>query len=117
MLCSFNRYLTDMRLCDRPSQSFIRNKDSERVLSICNGFGRELCPYHSNLCISNFKILVYHVKVSRDRRCKIKYLKPKTEYVIVACDNIGNRCLPVHYEKYYDENPGADAPRCRPSRF
>lgn len=118
MLCSFYRYLNETGLCNRRFQSFIRKREQMSVVSVCNGHGRPLSgSYPGNLCISDSRMLVYHVKVSRDGRCKIEYLASKNESVIVACDKIVNRCRPVHLEGYRGQKPDPKARHCRPWVF
>ena len=45
---------------------------------------------------------VYHVK---SNNCKVEDVRESNHRVIVACDNVDNRCRPVHYEKYKNQTP------------
>ena len=90
----WGEYLKKKNLCGRvPIQSFILTSD---VNNICQGQGIQ---HDKNKCISNNKYTVCDViSISYNKICWV-FPRPCYElYVIVACDKIGNICLPVHYE-------------------
>ncbi|KAM7366462.1 hypothetical protein PAMP_015900 [Pampus punctatissimus] len=90
----WNTYMERFITCKPPLQSFIRKADEERVKNICKGSGWHV---RGNLCVSNSRMMVYEVTVKRN--CQVKPPGKGTKYLTVACDKIGNCCLPVHYEK------------------
>ncbi len=104
-LISIHRYLVKSRLCGRVRvQSFIKKKDEGRVRDICSNAGWRLQDANGNkgnLCISNSPMRVFEVKSFKMNRnvCIVKKIKRLKQKVIVACDKIGNSCLPVHFEK------------------
>lgn len=115
MLCLFYRYLSRNDLCKRSNpQTFMEERDWRNVLSICKDRGRQLHPGRSNLCISDSLIWVY--QVYKGWGCKVVHLKTYPQHVIVACDKIGNQCLPVHYQRYKGQKPRATNRVCSPLR-
>ncbi len=107
-------YLTTMDLCGRTHlQSFLRKNDIDSIKRICNGQGVRQ-RQSQNLCISKRRFRVYTVESAwKNGRCEVQ-LQTKRSYVIVACEVIGNRCLPVHYDKQTDTEPPQDGQTCRP---
>lgn len=99
----------DNELCGRvPVQSFI-DGDEGQVRQICHSGGqrvREATGPKGNLCISKSSMTVYDVKSKRqNNKCKVTSVNPGNHRVVVACDKVENKCLPVHYEKYIDQSP------------
>lgn len=91
-------------LCGRvPVQSFI-DASEWRVQQICSEDGWRVS---SNLCISDSTMTVYDVTSEWDECgcCKVTRLRRRQQKVVVACNNVGNQCLPVHYEKYNNQSP------------
>ena len=90
---SFHSYLRDRNLCGRADdQSFIKATEEE-VKKICTPEGEYV---YNNLCRSRSKMTVYNVK--SDTNCNdIKVTSAKRK-VVVACDKVGEECLPVHYQ-------------------
>lgn len=107
ILTSLYRYLEQQQLCGRaPMQSFIKAGDEEQVKQICSKSGRWLNK--GNLCISESAMVIYDVDSYIECNiCYVSHVEPVEHRVIVACDKVGKRCLPVHYEKYNNENPGS----------
>ncbi|KAI2663076.1 Angiogenin [Labeo rohita] len=96
-------YLTRRNLCGRTHlQSFLHKNNTNSIKRICNGRGvRDT----QNLCISKRMFRVYIVKsTKRNGQCEVQ-LQTEYFYVIVACEVIGNRCLPVHYETQTNTEP------------
>ncbi|KAF3697738.1 hypothetical protein EXN66_Car013418 [Channa argus] len=102
-------YLKRNGLCNRSRQSFIKKKDKRHVKEICKGSGLHL---YDNLCISTKTMVVYDIRVRDSRSCKIESLNNDRKYVIVACDKVENRCLPVHFQEYRNQRPDRNAQRC-----
>lgn len=96
----WTEYLTNNGLLGRtPVQSFFKKKDEEAVRAICNGEGR---VYKNNLYISDKEFEVCHVTTDQNGTVHVEL---KTQCVIVACNRIGDECVPVHYEKYNNQIP------------
>lgn len=106
-------YLMAKRLCGRePLQSFLRKDDTDSVIRICNGRG---VRYRQNMCISKRSFTVYLVRsVLTDTRCEIQSIDKENSYVIVACEVIENRCLPVHYQGQNNSRPSRSGLICKP---
>uniref|UniRef100_A0A096LSP1 Ribonuclease A-domain domain-containing protein n=1 Tax=Poecilia formosa TaxID=48698 RepID=A0A096LSP1_POEFO len=84
-------HIQSLDRCGKPTQTFFEHSNRDLVVKICNGNGWN---QQDNLCTSKITLPVYVVKV-----CRVKTTPRKTEQnVTVACDKVGNRCLPVHYE-------------------
>ncbi|KAL4618267.1 hypothetical protein GN956_G20692 [Arapaima gigas] len=114
----WEEYLTEKKLCGRVLiQSFM--EDERLVEDICNCSGRRLMipqnPLNNeNYCISENKIDVFDVQSHNTTRgCQVEHVTKRYGYVIVACDKIRNRCLPVHYEQYQNEEPNMNADHCQ----
>ncbi|CAB1416873.1 unnamed protein product [Pleuronectes platessa] len=98
-------YLRDKGLwCRTPKQSFILANMTKDVLQICSRSGLYV---KGNLCSSSLKMLVFEVLSSkcppknetRKQRFNTRIKVTETQqFVIVACDMVGNMCLPVHFE-------------------
>lgn len=96
-------YLQMHGLCGRtPVQSFI-DAPLGQVQQICSPAGRLV---YANLCISSLSMNVYDVYSSFSTFCSVQVVLNLPQYVIVACDNVGNLCLPVHYQKNGGQIPG-----------
>ncbi len=106
-------YLTKKGLCGRTAkQSFLRSADSNKIKDICNGQGTKV---ENNLCISQNKFDVYIVESSNDKgKCKVTRYPNKQYYVTVACDNVDNQCLPVHYQTQTETEPTSRGTICKP---
>lgn len=103
-MVSFFRYLRKKNLCHRRVQTFIMKDNEYDVVQICNGLGWRV---HGNLCISGSAFEVYDLNVNTFS-CRVYSIVRGSTYVIVACDRVGNRCLPVHFEKYMNQRPTAE---------
>ncbi|XP_029931563.1 uncharacterized protein LOC115376211 [Myripristis murdjan] len=117
---AWKKYLTKKGLCKRTEvQSFLNSRDCRKVKGICNGHGtRKQIPYNlnENICISDTKMTVYDVKVNMSSKlCTVIKAEQRKGYVMVACDEVGNRCRPVHYQRYNGETPDPKAQRCNPA--
>lgn len=106
-------YLTRTNLCGRTTlQSFLHKNDINSIKRICNGRG---VRDRGNLCISRRTFTVYIVEsFLRNGRCEVNRLHHGEYYVVVACEVIENRCLPVHYERQRNTGPPRRGQICRP---
>ncbi|KAI2644175.1 Ribonuclease pancreatic beta-type [Labeo rohita] len=100
-------YLTRQCLCGRaPLQSFLHKNEQNSIVSICNGRGvRDT----GNKCISEGSFNVYTVRSSLEGNgeCEV-HLRTDRSHVIVACEVVENRCVPVHYETQTNRRPPRD---------
>lgn len=91
----FPRHIRKLKRCKVPTQTFIERSKVKLLNKICNGNGWNR---QGNLCTSNSKIPVFVVKV-KTSDCTILNDPRKTEELLtVACDKVGKRCLPVHFQ-------------------
>lgn len=88
--------------CRTSLQSFIESSDQVNIEGICSQNGRRLINTQDNLCISSSVILVYDIQFLYG--CNLNVIQ-KHKPVIVACNNVKNRCRPVHFEKYKKQTP------------
>jgi len=123
-LMDWSNYLIKQKLCgtDRPSQqSFVHNENS--IINICNGGGirfrdRNTNSYKDNLCTSRATFTVYIVtKIQQWKPCVVVDVKVIQSYVVVACDVVGNKCLPVHYQTQTDTPPDQNDETCQPPTY
>ncbi|KAM3614092.1 uncharacterized protein V6R79_010092 [Siganus canaliculatus] len=91
----WNRYIIDKTGCERPTQSFLSQKDLERVKEVCTSRGGKV--YEDNLCISQEPFTFVTVR-SEKGTCGIKSVRKETKHLILACEVLDNQCLPVHFE-------------------
>lgn len=108
MLSLLHRYLEKYHLCGRTEvQSFIEDGEGQ-VQQICGSTGRRVkgaTGKKGNLCISKSIMTVYNVKSVKNPACKVNSAELRKHKVVVACNKVQKRCLPVHYEKYSDQEP------------
>ncbi|KAK5623350.1 hypothetical protein CRENBAI_015629 [Crenichthys baileyi] len=103
-------YLTNLNLCDRSRQSFVRSTDQEHFVQICNGNGK---LQNDNLCTSTSRVLLYDLRVRRNSQsCTVISLSRSYKYVTVACDKVDNLCRPVHFESSQTNKPSSTAQTC-----
>ncbi|KAK9524952.1 hypothetical protein VZT92_017309 [Zoarces viviparus] len=94
----------------RSKQSFLKSSDKDKVGKIC-GDGGHL--FKGNFCISDSTMLVYNFEVNKN--CDITKGPDTTNNpVIVACDEIDSKCVPVHFEKYIEGKVTDYHERCSP---
>ncbi|XP_054483463.1 uncharacterized protein LOC129116766 [Anoplopoma fimbria] len=104
----WERYIRANQICATTTQSFLEDQTS--VEKICNGKGHPISN-NGDLCISDSHMRVYELKVKNN--CKVTRISDAMKPVIVACNIVGNRCRPVHFERYINQRP---IPRSRPCR-
>lgn len=91
----WKRYILNKTGCGRPTQSFLNPKDLARVKEVCTERGGE--RFKDNLCISRQSFTFITVR-SEMGTCGIKSIREETKHLILACEVLGNDCLPVHFE-------------------
>ncbi|XP_055358855.1 uncharacterized protein LOC114843753 [Betta splendens] len=100
--------------CNRPTQSFLRTSDLERVRDVCTSRGGKV--YKGNLCISRRPFTFVTVR-SEVGTCGIKSVREETKHLILACELLSgqqDQCLPVHFEgNPEDAQPDNNARGCR----
>lgn len=89
-------------------QTFI-DGDEGQIKQVCRGGGKRVrgaTGRKGNLCISVGGMTVYDVKSKiSSRKCKVTSATRRRKNVILACDKVNNKCLPVHYEKDRGQKP------------
>uniref|UniRef100_A0A671XL53 Ribonuclease A-domain domain-containing protein n=1 Tax=Sparus aurata TaxID=8175 RepID=A0A671XL53_SPAAU len=87
-----------------PVQSFIDASEVD-VQQICRKGGHRV-KNGGNLCISASSMTVYDVKSKHaNGQCTVTSLIHRQQEVVVACNKVGNVCLPVHYQGYENQQP------------
>uniref|UniRef100_A0A3Q3XEQ5 Ribonuclease A-domain domain-containing protein n=1 Tax=Mola mola TaxID=94237 RepID=A0A3Q3XEQ5_MOLML len=81
--------------CSRPTQSFLSPKDLDKVREVCSSKGGK--THKENLCISRQSFTFVTVR-SEPGTCGIKSIREENKHLILACEVLGNDCLPVHFE-------------------
>ncbi|XP_042346193.1 uncharacterized protein LOC121945893 [Plectropomus leopardus] len=88
-------YIKNNGGCDRPTQSFLPTRDLERVKAVCTNKGGKV--YKDNLCISREPFTFVTVR-SELGTCGIRSVRLENKHLILACEELSNQCLPVHFE-------------------
>ncbi|XP_010883120.2 angiogenin [Esox lucius] len=107
---AWEKYLRENNDCKRPTQSFLNPNDRERVDAVCSSSGGK--TYKGNLCISRspFKFLTVR---SDPGTCGVSSVREETKHLILACEALENRCVPVHFEGNREgSKPDNNAPGC-----
>ncbi|KAI2655414.1 Angiogenin [Labeo rohita] len=107
-LREWQKFIDRINTWDRPIQSFLPFKEAGRVIAVCSSGGK---VYRGNLCISK-KLLTFFTVVINNRK-QVKKVKVQTQHVILGCDKIKNKCLPIHFEaNLNDAVPDNNKPDC-----
>lgn len=107
----WKNYIKDKTGCGRPTQSFLNPGDLDRVREVCTGKGGK--TYKDNLCISDRAFTFVTVR-SEPGTCGIKSVREETKHLILACEMLGDDCLPVHFEgNPEDLKPGYTSKACQ----
>lgn len=110
----WKRYILNKTGCGRPTQSFLNPRDLGRVKEVCSERGGE--RYKDNLCISRQSFTFVTVR-SEMGTCGIKSVREETKHLILACEVLGDDCLPVHFEGNPENlKPRNDGKGCRDSQ-
>ncbi|XP_061574390.1 uncharacterized protein LOC133441032 [Cololabis saira] len=107
----WEKYIKSLGTCSRPTQSFLRLEDLEKVRAVCSNSGGKV--FKDNLCISRQPFTFVTVR-SQMNTCEIKKVQYETKHLILACELLENQCVPVHFEgNPTDEKPGNNAKACQ----
>ncbi|XP_034730994.1 uncharacterized protein LOC117946742 [Etheostoma cragini] len=91
----WEKYIKNNGGCERPTQSFLHPRDLDRVKAVCTNQGGAV--YKDNLCISRQSFTFVTVR-SVQGTCGIKRVQEENKHLILACEELDNQCLPVHFE-------------------
>ncbi|KAK9976723.1 hypothetical protein ABG768_021928 [Culter alburnus] len=94
---------------DRPIQSFFPIKEYNNAIGVCSTGGKIYGG--RNLCISKKPLKFFDVTINEKKQ--VMDVKFRTDYVILGCNKINNKCLPIHFEA--NENgatPDNNKPNC-----
>lgn len=91
----WKNYIKNKTGCGRPTQSFLSPKDLDRVRDVCTKKGGK--TYKDNLCISQQSFTFVTVR-SEPGTCGIRSVQKENKHLILACEALGDDCLPVHFE-------------------
>ncbi|XP_037312503.2 uncharacterized protein LOC119198974 [Pungitius pungitius] len=104
----WKKYIEDKGLCHREEQSFLEQEDQKNVEAICGVKGHQVQdiyqPKQKNLCISTGKMIMYHLKV--ENKCEVTVCRREKTPVVVACNKVANKCLPVHFQEFAKQKAG-----------
>lgn len=107
----WEKYIRNNGGCHRPTQSFLPTSDLERVKAVCTNKGG--VTYMDNLCISRQPFTFFTVR-SEQGTCGIRSVRKETKHLILACEELSNQCLPVHFEgNPEDLKPNNNAKGCQ----
>lgn len=102
---AWQAFLRKIQMCGRPTQSFFRASEKQRVDNVCTKAGGKTLS--GNLCISKEKFSFVTVRVdTSEGACGIKTIRNESKHIILACEEIGDVCEPVHFEG----NPNNEVP-------
>uniref|UniRef100_A0AAV2MCQ9 carbonic anhydrase n=1 Tax=Knipowitschia caucasica TaxID=637954 RepID=A0AAV2MCQ9_KNICA len=91
----WEKYIQNNGGCHRPTQSFLSPDDLERVKAVCSARGGKV--FKENLCISREPFSFVTVR-SEPGTCSIRKITSESKHLILACEVLDNRCVPVHFE-------------------
>ncbi|XP_041799207.1 uncharacterized protein LOC121610944 [Chelmon rostratus] len=107
----WEKYIRNNGGCDRPTQSFLKQKDLDMVKDVCTDKGGK--TFKENLCISKQSFTFVTVR-SEPGTCGIRSVREETKHLILACEVLENQCLPVHFEGNPENlKPGNNAKSCQ----
>lgn len=94
---AWESFLRKIQTCKRPTQSFFRASEKQRVENVCTNAGGKTMS--GNLCISKEKFSFVTVRIDiTEGACGIRNMRNETKHIILACEEIGDACQPVHFE-------------------
>ncbi|KAK9513854.1 hypothetical protein VZT92_027356 [Zoarces viviparus] len=110
----WEKYIRENGGCDRPTQSFLSTGDLDRVKAVCTSKGGAV--HKENLCISREPFNFVTVR-SQPGTCGIRSVQMESKHLILACEELSNQCLPVHFEgNSADAKPNNNARGCQDTR-
>lgn len=72
-------------------------------MQVCGSSGKRV-KNGGNLCISKSDMRVYEVKSNVKRgECYVTAVDKGHHKVVLACNEVYNACLPVHYQKWTNQ--------------
>ena len=87
-----------------PKQSCINSIWMQKVYDVCNSKGglQYTGPKGSptNLCISKKKFSFFTLNRNNMMGEALYDIEKEFQHLILACDKVGNKCLPTHFEPY-----------------
>ncbi|KAI4879697.1 hypothetical protein NFI96_006362, partial [Prochilodus magdalenae] len=113
-----NNQFNSKKLCGRaPKQTFFNIASEPEVKKICDGEGYEekqnKAGKPDNLCISMNEFTVHVVDSTMENgKCEILDVKTDKMFVVVGCEKVDNKCLPVHFETQTNGKGHGDV--CKP---
>lgn len=94
---AWETFLRKIQMCGRRTQSFFRANEKQRVENVCTMAGGKTMA--GNLCISKEKFSFVTVRIdATDGACGIRSMRNESKHIILACEEIGDACQPVHFE-------------------
>lgn len=94
---AWQAFLRKIDMCGRPTQSFFRANERQRVDHVCTKAGGKTLS--GNYCISKDQFSFVTVRVNNvEGACGISSIRNESKHIILACDDIGDVCQPVHFE-------------------
>lgn len=109
---NWKKFIKRIGTWDRPVQSFFPLSLKNNLTDVCSSGGK---MYRGNLCISKKPFSFITVKIDIMTKT-IKTVERLKNYVILACDRFGNKCLPDHFEANTKNiQPNTKKPNCNKS--
>lgn len=107
-LREWQKFITKINTWNRPIQSFLPFREARRVIAVCSSAGK---MYEGNLCISKKPFTFFTVEIAAKKQ--VKRVKVQEQHVILGCDKIKTKCLPIHFEaNVNDDIPDDIKPDC-----
>ncbi|KAI5618309.1 hypothetical protein C0J50_22291 [Silurus asotus] len=97
-------FIKKIKTCNRRVQSFIPHNQKQPVENICSSGGKTFSNQR-DLCVSKQEFNFTTVSVNNN--CIVTRVISETKYLLLACNEIRGRCLPVHFEPN-NNNSGPD---------
>ncbi|XP_036435908.1 uncharacterized protein LOC118814416 [Colossoma macropomum] len=110
---TYIKHIKDPAICYKTYRikSFLDESVAKQVEKVCSPSGGKLFERGKNLCISN-KAFNF-IEVRWNENCEAWKVSNVTQHIILACDEIDQKCLPVHFEKNPQNLlPNKNSPNC-----
>ncbi|KAI5628645.1 hypothetical protein C0J50_12784 [Silurus asotus] len=105
-------FITKTNTCDRPVQSFIPYDQKQPVDEICSPSGGKTFSNQRDLCVSKQEFNFTTVYMGKN--CTVKRVISENKYLLLACNEIQDQCLPVHFEPNKNNSgPDNNMPDCK----
>lgn len=98
----WQEFIEKQKLCGRPIQSFIRHEEHDKLIAVCSATGGKV--YDKNLCISK-EMFSFVTVTANETSCEVKEVTKEEKHLILACDKVDNKCVPVHFKPNKDHTP------------